>query len=82
MPHSEQVLHVLAGDRGDWLVAEQPLAREPLSRHSDAGTAVRAATIELERRHADAGEVLLHDRYHHVRVASRFHRRGAQRPAG
>ena len=75
MPQIEQVLHVLCGDRGDWVVAEQPVEVAPLSRHRDATTAVRAATIELERRHADVGEVLLHDRYHHVRVASRFRRR-------
>jgi hypothetical protein len=78
----EHTLHVLAGDHGDWLVAERPIPAEPLSRHRDAGTAVRAATTELERRHAEAGEVLLHDRYNHVRVASRFHRRGGERPAG
>jgi hypothetical protein len=68
-----QELHVLAGAGGDWMVAEEPAA-PPLSRHPDATTAVRAATVELARREPAAGCVLLHDRYHHVRVAKRFGR--------
>ena len=80
MVATAEVLHVLVDDGGEWVVAEDPAPTAPLSRHRDASTAVRAATVELKRRRAAHAEVLLHDRYHHVRVASRLGRRVTPSP--
>jgi hypothetical protein len=60
-------LHVVAASRGGWLVVDED--RAPLSEHSDASAAVRAAGAELRAR--DGGELVVHDRYHRVR-ARRF----------
>jgi hypothetical protein len=75
MPDSSALLHVAPGRHGDWVVTDDE-TREPLSEHTDATAALRAATARAER--AGGGEVLVHDRYHHVHP----HRcAGARRPS-
>ncbi|WP_187368798.1 DUF2188 domain-containing protein [Baekduia soli] len=58
------VLHVSPGHDGAWVVADDEDRDTQLSRHADASEALRVATERL-RRHG-GGEVLVHDRYHHV----------------
>jgi hypothetical protein len=64
MPDRSALLHVAPGRHGDWVVSDDKTP-EPLSAHRDATAALRAATARAER--AGGGEVLVHDRYHHVR---------------
>lgn len=59
-------LHVRAASRGGWLVVDEDRQASPLSEHSDATAAERAARDELRAR-GGSGEVLVHDRYNRVR---------------
>jgi hypothetical protein len=63
MPTESTLLHVFPGRRGAWVVAE-PDTGEPLAEHADASAALRDATARAQTR--GGGEVLVHDRYHHV----------------
>lgn len=63
MPTEPALLHVFPGRRGAWIVVESD-TDAPLSEHHDASAALRAATARAERR--GGGDVLVHDRYHHV----------------
>lgn len=66
VPSESPTLHVRAASRGGWLVLDEDRDAAPLSEHSDATAAERAARNELIARGGD-GQVLVHDRYNRVR---------------
>jgi hypothetical protein len=65
MPTESTLLHVFPGRLGAWFVVETDTGK-PLAEHDDASAALRDATARARTR--GGGEVLLHDRYHHVHL--------------
>jgi hypothetical protein len=60
------LIHVICTDTGTWLVQADD-REEPSSRHASETAAERAALVMARSR---GGDVLVHDRYRRVRLAT------------
>jgi hypothetical protein len=67
---SSPTIHVKPRD-GRWVVQPEGVER-PVSEHGDATAAAAAAAAHAEA--AGGGDVLVHDRYHHVHLTRRDRR--------
>src|SRR3954451_19933874 len=72
-------LHVIADERSTWRVYEEG-ATAPLSEHTNATDAERAALTRADER--DADRVVVHDRYHRTHDAAAPRARAQRARAG
>ena len=66
-------IEILPDERGTWRVVDDSMAGVLLSQHQSATDAELAARQYADK--LDADEIVVHDRYHRVRVVKRTPRR-------